>query len=169
MSSTQSRKRISLLLVLLYLTSYVPSLFWKYMIKRMACNYKTESTIAWVTLSTTLKMGDWNNFASYNVSWFGRKSVEFVVSGGGRQCGRDHTTIYSVGRTCVWEMWSNVIRTHREREAQRGITLLTRMQQLQNEPTFTKGYKVTLYSDSLRATALYANYISGPNLGYQRG
>ena len=35
--------------------------------------------------------------------------------------------------------------------------------------TFTKGYKVTLYSDSLRATALYAIYINGPNLGYQRG
>ena len=35
--------------------------------------------------------------------------------------------------------------------------------------TFTKGYKVTLYSDSLRATALYAIYTNGPNLGTQRG
>ena len=35
--------------------------------------------------------------------------------------------------------------------------------------TFTKGYKVTLYSDSLRETALYAIYTNGPNLGYQRG
>ena len=35
--------------------------------------------------------------------------------------------------------------------------------------TFTKGYKVTLYSDSLRATALYAIYINGPNLGCPRG
>ena len=28
--------------------------------------------------------------------------------------------------------------------------------------TFTKGYKVTLYSDSLRATTLYVIYINGP-------
>ena len=44
------------------------------------------------------------------------------------------------------------------------------MQQLQynnNQPS--KGYKVTLYSDSLRATALYAIYINGPNLGCPRG
>ena len=34
---------------------------------------------------------------------------------------------------------------------------------------FTKGYKVTLYSDSLRATTLYPIYTNGPNLGYQRG
>ena len=65
----------------------------------------------------------------------------------------------------------NVIRTkrEREREAQRGVSLLSRMQQLQMNNQPTRGYKVTLYSDSLRATALYANYISGPNLGYQRG
>ena len=35
--------------------------------------------------------------------------------------------------------------------------------------TFTKGYKVTLYSGSLRATILYAIYINGPNLGCPRG
>ena len=35
--------------------------------------------------------------------------------------------------------------------------------------TFSKGYKVTLYSDSLRETALYAIYINGPNLGCPRG
>ena len=35
--------------------------------------------------------------------------------------------------------------------------------------TFTKGYKVALYSDSLRATALYAIYINDPNLGCPRG
>ena len=58
--------------------------------------------------------------------------------------------------------------THTHTHTHRGtksITLLTRMQQ----PTFTKGYKVTLYSDSLRATALYAIYTNGPNLGTQRG
>ena len=37
------------------------------------------------------------------------------------------------------------------------------------QPTFTKGYKVTLYSDSLRATTLYPIYTNGPNLGYQGG
>ena len=57
----------------------------------------------------------------------------------------------------------------REREAQR-ISLLAKCNIYNNEqPTFTKGYKVTLYSDSLRATALYAIYINGPNLGYPRG
>ena len=35
--------------------------------------------------------------------------------------------------------------------------------------TLTKGYKVTLYSDLLRATSLYAIYINGPNLGCPRG
>ena len=35
--------------------------------------------------------------------------------------------------------------------------------------TFAKGYKVTLYSDSLRATTIYAIYINDPNLGCPRG
>ena len=61
--------------------------------------------------------------------------------------------------------------THRERE--RGtkniaiknptVTMTT------NQPTFTKGYKVTLYSDSLRATALYAIYINSLTLGLSKG
>ena len=38
-----------------------------------------------------------------------------VGSGGGRQCGRDHTTTCFSGRTCVWEIW-NRLRTERERE-----------------------------------------------------
>ena len=53
----------------------------------------------------------------------------------------------------------------REREAQNATG--TTMNNQQQPPT--KGYKVTLYSDSLRATALYAIYTNGPNLGYQRG
>ena len=57
----------------------------------------------------------------------------------------------------------------REREAQRGMTLLTICNSYKMTTTFTKGYKVTLYSDSLRATALYPIYINGPNLGTQRG
>ena len=58
----------------------------------------------------------------------------------------------------------------REREAQRVYLLLTRMQPLQEwTKTFTKGYKVTLYSDSLRETALYAIYTNGPNLGCPKG
>ena len=62
--------------------------------------------------------------------------------------------------------------THIERErGTKRYLLLTRMQQLQmtTTTTFTKGYKVTLYSDSLRATALYPIYTNGPNLGNQRG
>ena len=46
------------------------------------------------------------------------------------------------------------------------------MQQLQihnNNNNLYKGYKVTLYTDSLRETALCAIYINGPNLGTQRG
>ena len=59
--------------------------------------------------------------------------------------------------------------THRERE--RGTKRYNSISNSYNneQPTFTKGYKVTLYSDSLRATALYANYTNGPNLGYERG
>ena len=59
----------------------------------------------------------------------------------------------------------------REKEAQR-ISLLESNSYNNEQPTtitFTKGYKGTLYSDSLRATALYAIHINGPNLGYQRG
>ena len=77
----------------------------------------------------------------------------------------------------------NKIRTHtdtqrkrereRERERERGtenITIFKKMQQLQIITTnLSKGYKVTLYSDSLRATSLYAIYINGPNLGCPRG
>ena len=63
--------------------------------------------------------------------------------------------------------------TERERERERHKeynSINKSMQQLQmNNNNLTKGYKVTLYSDSLRATALCANYTNGPNLGTQRG
>ena len=63
--------------------------------------------------------------------------------------------------------------TQRERETQRGITLLAICNSYKmtttTTTTFSKGYKVTLYSDSLRATTLYAIYTNGPNLGYERG
>ena len=60
---------------------------------------------------------------------------------------------------------------HTEREKERHKEYISLLATVTNEQptTFTKGYKVTLYSDSLRATALYANYTNGPNLGYQRG
>ena len=49
---------------------------------------------------------------------------------GGRQCGRDHTIFCSVGRTYVWEMWSNIIR--RERETHKEYNPINKsMQQLQ--------------------------------------
>ena len=38
---------------------------------------------------------------------------------------------------------------------------------LQQQPP--KGFKVTLYSDYLRATALYAIYRNSPNLGCPKG
>ena len=68
-------------------------------------------------------------------------------------------------RTCVWEK-ANEIRIEREREAQR-IWLYSNSNN--NNNNLYKGYKVTLYSDSLRATALYDIYINGPNLGCPRG
>ena len=63
--------------------------------------------------------------------------------------------------------------THRGRErethTQIDISLLTKGNSYKWTTTFEKGYKVTLYSDSLRATALYPIYINGPNLGTQIG
>ena len=92
----------------------------------------------------------------------------FVAVNGGRQCGRGHTTICFEGKNLVWEIWNKI---RRERERERGTKMYISISNRYNneQPTFTKGYKVTLYSDSLRATALYAHYRNGPNLGYQRG
>ena len=75
-------------------------------------------------------------------------------------------------RTCVWKIESNTICTERERHTHtKSITLLSKVCATVTKwtTTFTKGYKVTLYSDSLRATALYPIYINDPNLGTQRG
>ena len=56
--------------------------------------------------------------------------------------------------------------THTERETHtKRYISISNIQQLQNDNNFYKGYKVTLYSDSLRATALYVIYTNGPNLG----
>ena len=92
---------------------------------------------------------------------------------GGRLCGR-RITRRSVLENPAYERLKATQyaqrEREREREAQRGITLLTKgMQQLQLNNNLRKGYKVTLYSDSLRAAALYPIYINGPNLGTQRG
>jgi hypothetical protein len=55
---------------------------------------------------------------------------------------------------------------HRERERERDReaqkTFLFHKAIIQH-PTLQKGYKVTIYSDRLRATTLYANYINGQN------
>ena len=71
-------------------------------------------------------------------------------------------------RTCVWEV-ENSIRTERER----GTKSISISQECNNynleQPTFTKGYKVTLYSDSLRATVLYAIYINSLRLRLSKG
>ena len=64
--------------------------------------------------------------------------------------------------------------THREGERDGGTNRYISISNSYNNEqptttTFTIGYKVTLYSDSLRETTLYAIYTNGPNLGYQRG
>ena len=50
--------------------------------------------------------------------------------------------------------------THRERERDtKSISLINKNATVTRmTTTFTEGHKVTLYSDSLRATTLYANY-----------
>ena len=69
------------------------------------------------------------------------------------------------------DMKQDRIRTERDRErGTRSISLINKNATVTRMTiTFTKGYKVTLYSDSLTATALYAIYTNGPNLGYPRG
>ena len=71
-------------------------------------------------------------------------------------------------KTCSWETKRD---THTEREAQRIIYIQegNSYNNNNNNNNLSKGYKVTLYSDSLRAIALYAIYINGPNLGCPRG
>ena len=90
--------------------------------------------------------------------------VASVGSGGGRMCERDHTTICFEGRTCVWEI-GNKIRTKRERESHKEYNSISNNYKNNNNNHY-KGYKITLYSDSLRAIALYAIYTNGLNLGY---
>ena len=73
-------------------------------------------------------------------------------------------------RACVWD---NEIDTQREREREREIGTKKQYIPIGNsykwQPALTKGYKVTLYSAYLRATALYVIYINGPNLGCPKG
>ena len=58
----------------------------------------------------------------------------------------------------------------REREAQKDVMFLLCQEQLYPiTTTLTQGYKVTLYSDYLRATTLYTIYRNSPNLGYPKG
>ena len=50
-----------------------------------------------------------------------------VGSGQGRQCGRDHTMLCCEERTCVCKIESKICtERERERETQRGISLLTK-------------------------------------------
>ena len=93
------------------------------------------------------------------VAGSGMKNIQALIpivgSGQGRMCGRDHTPICLRGRTCVWEMWSNILRTEKERESHKEYNSINKIcnSYKWTTTTFTKGYKVTLYSDSLRATA----------------
>ena len=105
----------------------------------------------------------------------GMKDIQALIpnvgSGGGRQCGRDHTNILSCWKNLRMEDMEQDTHSERERERHKMVYLyFQECNSYKNEqPTFTKGYTVTLYSDSLRATALYAIYTNGPNLGTQRG
>ena len=96
--------------------------------------------------------------------------IPIVGNEQGRQCGRDHTRQICGEEIPAYRRYETKY-TKREIEIEAQIiSLLAKCNSYNNEqPTFTKGYKVTLYSDSLRATALYAIYINGPNLGYSRG
>ena len=89
---------------------------------------------------------------------------------GGRQCGRDHTIRICEEEILAYRRYETEYREReREREAQI-ISLLAKCNSYNNEqPTFTKGYKVTLYSDSLRATALYAIYINSLDYDCPKG
>ena len=63
--------------------------------------------------------------------------------------------------------------THREKEREREAQRMSIFMKVGNsykwQPTFTKGYKVTLYSDSLRATALYAIDINSLSFDCPKG
>ena len=88
----------------------------------------------------------------------------------GRQCGRDNTIgICGEGIPTYRRYETEYAQRERERGTKKYLLLAECNSYNNEQPTFTKGYKVTLYSDSLRANALYANYTNGPNLGYQRG
>ena len=88
--------------------------------------------------------------------------------GQGHQCG-------STNNICVEEepAYENKQDTHKERERKRDthkktlyflISTITTI-----STTLTKGYKVTLYSDYVRVTALYAISKNSPNLGCPKG
>ena len=70
-------------------------------------------------------------------------------------------------RTCVWE-WARYTQRGRERE-RRNNGVIFSISTITITTTLTKGYKVTLYSDCLRATALYTIYRNSLNLGYPKG
>ena len=64
-------------------------------------------------------------------------------------------------------------RVHRdgEREAQKKFCIIMSRTTITNynNQNLTKGYKVTLYSDYLRVTALYTINRNSPNLGCPKG
>ena len=61
------------------------------------------------------------------------------------------------------------IDTERDRDRHKEKRYIPKGNLYKWQPTLTKGYKVTLYSDWLRATALYAIYINSLNLGCPKG
>ena len=79
---------------------------------------------------------------------------------------KDHSTFYCVEEPAYGRCKAT---RYAQRERERGTKSITLLSKVCNSykwtTTFAKGYKVTLYSDSLRATALYPIYTNGPNLG----
>ena len=79
------------------------------------------------------------------------------------------TTTICVEEEPAYKRWKTEY-THRERERHKKLSpIKSATVTNDNQLTFTKGYKVTLYSDSLRATALYSIYINSLRLGLSKG
>ena len=116
---------------------------------------------------------EWRPVAGW---WTSNTLIPIVGDEQGRQCGRDHTIDLCLGRTCVWKIQDRIRREReRERERERGrerhkeCLYSWKGNNYKWQPTFTKGYKVTLYSDWLRATALYAIKLQKwPELGLSK-
>ena len=97
----------------------------------------------------------------------GRRTYNALIPNVGDEAfnAEDHTTICDVEEPAYRRSKARYAHRERERERCTKNIFIHKMQQLQNDNdnNVYKGYKVTLYSDSLRATTLYAIYINSLN------